>query len=195
MSKLGKDKKMENKNYQEIVKGLDKSHDLFQSNFKKLRDLMVKDAKALADKKYNLSSKFTAWNNPTLKLIKSWNVSEKHFDTISRAYRSSTKLDKNGKLNKKGLALSGKSISNLGLTEEAKKSDWKEPEKKATNPKKKKELTNDEKISLIGILYSELTNDKLRPTEDRLEFLADKHDGYMISIQDIPLRKTAIPGK
>ena len=93
------------------------------------------------------------------------------------------------------MALSWKSISNLGLTEEANKSDWKEPEKKATNPKKKKELTNDEKISLIGILYSELTKDKFRPTEDRLEFLADKHDGYMISIQDIPLRKTAIPGK
>ena len=186
---------MENKNYQEIVKGLDKSLELFTSNFKKLRALMVKDAKALADKKYNLSSKYTAWNKATKALIKSWNVSEKHYDTISRAYRSSTKLDKNGKLNKKGLALSAKSISNLGLTEEAKKSDWKEPEKKATNPKKKKELSNDEKISLIGIYYAELAKDKFRPTEDRLEFLSDKHETYMISIQDIPMRKTAIPGK
>ena len=187
---------MENKNYQEIVKGLDKSLELFTSNFKKLRALMVKDAKALADKKYNLSSKYTAWNKATMALIKSWNVSEKHYDTISRAYRSSTKLDKNGKLNKKGLALSGKSISNLGLTEEAKKSGWKEPaKKKSSNPKKTEELSNDEMLSLIGVLYSKLAVAKFRPTEDRLQYLQDRRQTYDIAIQDIPPRKTAIAGK
>ncbi len=182
-------------NYINIVKGLDKGLDLFESNFKKLRDLMNKDSKFFADKKYNLSNKFKDWNKDTLTLVKSWNVSPKNFDTVSRAYRASTKLDKNGKLNKAGMKLGEKSISNLGLKDSAEKSGYKAPKKTVANPAKKKELTNDEKLSLIGILYSELAVDKFRPTEDRLEYLKDRRKTFDIAIQDIPARKTAIQGK
>jgi len=183
------------KEYQNTIKGLVKGDDLFQSNFKNLRSLMVKDSKFLGDKKFNLSQKTRDWNNATLDLVKSWNVSERYFDTISRAYRSSTKLDANGKLNKKGMALSGKSIQNLGLTEEAKKSGWKAKDSSPKNPKAKKVMSNDDKLSLIGLLFSDLTKEKFRPTEDRLDFLRDKIESYEIAIQDIPKTKTAINGK
>jgi hypothetical protein len=181
--------------YKTVIKGLVKGDDLFQSNFKNLRNLMVQDSKFLGDKKFNLSQKTRDWNPETLNLVKSWNVSERYFDTISRAYRSSTKLDSNGKLNKKGMALSGKSIQNLGLTEEAKKSGWKAKDSSPAKPKAKKVLSNDEKLSLIGLLFSDLTKDKFRPTEDRLNFLRDKIESYELAIQDIPATKTAINGK
>ncbi len=195
MSELGKENTMIKQNYITIVKGLDKGLDLFESNFKKLRDLMVKDSKFFADKKYNLSNKFKDWNKDTLALVKSWNVSPKNFDTVSRAYRASTKLDKNGKLNKAGMKLGEKSISNLGLKDSAEKSGYEAPKKAKSNPAKNKELSNAEMLSLIGVFYSKLTVAKYRPTEDRLEYLRDKRKGYDIAIQDIPQRKTAIPGK
>tara|TARA_R100000664_G_scaffold33843_1_gene52288 strand:- start:1432 stop:2025 length:594 start_codon:yes stop_codon:yes gene_type:complete len=196
VSKLGKDKnKMRLKDYQNTIKEMLRGDSLYQSNFKKLRGLMVQDSKYLADKKYNLSVKHTDWNDATKKLVKSWKVSPNHYDTISRAYRSSTKLGANGKLNKKGMALSLKSIQNLGLIEESKKSGWeaKKPEDRKSSGEKQPDY--DSILSDVVEKLSILADAKYRPDQHRLKYLQDRFDIYMLAIENIEAFTTVISGK